>query len=63
MILAIFNCFFVPIQAAFDLNGSSLEFVYSPAFIILNFVIDFLFFVDIVLNFRTVYLDERGEWC
>lgn len=45
---------------AFDLSDSSLDFVYSSAFIVLNFVIDFLFFVDIILNFRTVFLDERG---
>lgn len=58
MILAIFNCFFVPLQVSFE-----LELFSSSGFIVTNFIIDFLFFVDIVLNFRTEFLDNRGEWC
>ena len=26
-----------------------------------NYLIDFLFFMDIVLNFRTTYLDSDGD--
>lgn len=33
----------------------------SVAFIIINSVIDFVFLIDIMICFRTVYLDERGQ--
>lgn len=57
IILAIYNCFQIPFQIAFD-----------PAFLdtqpvnIFNSVIDFLFLMDIVVAFRTTYFDiHSGE--
>ena len=56
MCLALFNCFFVPIQVSFQ--PEALE---SWAFGFANYVIDFCFFIDIIVNFRTIYINHKGE--
>ena len=53
MILSLFNCFFVPVTVAFQ--PEELE---KPVFDILNGIIDSIFLIDIILNFRTSYIDE-----
>lgn len=57
MILAIYNCFVIPIQISFNppvFNG--------PIFLVINSIIDILFAVDIVVLFRTTYIDsDTGE--
>lgn len=55
MILSLFNCFTVPIEVAFE-----PEFMQNSTIQITNFVIDFIFLCDIVLAFRTVYVDSKG---
>jgi len=53
MTAAIYNCVYLPYEQAFemsdqcDLGASALSTV--------NYSIDFLFFIDIILNFRTTY--------
>ena len=55
MALATFNCFTIPYNVAYDTQQSTLLNV-------LNAIIDFLFFVDILINFRTTYIDiKSGE--
>ena len=54
MILATYNCYQIPLDIAFE-----PDIFNSAAFTILNALIDFLFFVDICISFRTTYLDER----
>lgn len=55
---ALFNCYFVPLNVAFD--DQSLD---SIPFLILNSIIDFIFLMDIIISFRTVFIDEKGDEC
>ena len=57
MALALMNIFQVPLKIAFE-----PRFLYVPLFETLDFLIDFIFFLDILVCFRTVYLNDRGEW-
>jgi len=50
MILCIWNCVTIPVEIAF--NPASYD---SYAITTFNFIIDFMFFLDIILNFRTTY--------
>lgn len=56
MLLSLFNSFTVPVEMAF-----SPPFMQQPMIVSANFVIDFVFFLDILICFRTVYLNQRGE--
>ena len=57
IILAIYNAILIPLNISF----SPPDFT-SPAFQIVDAVVDLLFLFDIVFTFRTTYLDpERGE--
>ena len=53
MILATYNSFQIPLEVAF--NPDSLRSVTLKR---LSAVIDFLFFVDIIVSFRTTYINE-----
>ena len=55
---ALFNSYFVPLTVAFD--G---ELLHSLTFLILNSIIDFIFFLDIIVSFRTVFIDQKGNEC
>lgn len=56
MVLAIYNGFSIPFSVAFTL---------TPAYSLLHTIdslIDFIFFIDIILNFRTTYINiKTGE--
>jgi len=55
--LAIYNSFQIPFEIAF--NPADMK---TPAFIVLNSMIDFIFLLDIVVNFRTTFYDiETGD--
>ena len=55
MALATFNCFTIPYNVAYDTQQSTILNV-------INAIIDFLFFIDILINFRTTYIDiKSGE--
>lgn len=56
MTFALFNCCFVPIQVSF-----SPESLNSTGFYMANYFIDFFFLLDILVNFRTVYIDDKGQ--
>ena len=57
MVLAIWNCFMIPIQVAYD-----PPFMNTILFLMQNYIIDFLFFMDIVVNFRTSFIHSKtGE--
>ena len=36
-------------------------FLKSYLLVTINFIIDFIFFLDILISFRTVYMNDRGE--
>ena len=55
MLLAIYNCIITPVNVAF--NPDVMQTVY---FIILNTIIDIVFFTDILVNFRTTYINEKS---
>ena len=54
MIAATFNVFVIPLDLAFEPT-----LFQSTQFLVLNFCIDFLFLVDILLSFRTTYINDR----
>ena len=55
MALATFNCFTIPYNVAYDTQQSTILNV-------INAIIDTLFFIDILINFRTTYIDiKSGE--
>lgn len=56
MSLSLFNCFSVPLTVAFQ-----PEQFEANLFVYLNFAIDFAFFCDILVTFRTVYIDDQGN--
>lgn len=57
ILLALYNCFSIPIQVSFDPPEMNNTYV-----IVLNSIIDFLFAVDIFIMFRTTYIDSStGE--
>jgi len=56
MFFAIVNSFFVPLKVAFE-----PEFFYSGPVEITNSVIDFVFMCDVIMGFRTIFIDEFGE--
>ena len=52
MILAAWNCFTIPYQASFSIQNNIQLLIFDA-------IIDFLFFVDIVLNFRTTVVHPK----
>ena len=54
MILATYNCFQIPFDVAFE-----PEIFKSGWFKLANFFIDFCFFVDILVSFRTTFINEK----
>ena len=56
MVLAVFNCIVIPLEIAFEPG-----YVNNIFYIILNSLIDFMFFLDIIITFRTTYFDRGGN--
>ena len=55
MVAATFNCFTIPFKVAFTpIEMDDLSFT------IINGIIDFTFFLDMILAFRTVNVDSKG---
>ena len=54
MVLAIFNCFAIPVDVAFEPS-----FMDSWYFLLINSVIDLFFFLDLVVNFRTTFIHSK----
>jgi len=55
MLFSLFNCFFVPVKVAFE--PKQLD---TPEYNNANYIIDFFFFLDILISFRTVTMNEKG---
>jgi hypothetical protein len=56
MIGATYNCMFTPYDVAF-----SPPFMSKPFVKVVEFFIDITFFMDIVLNFRSTFINDFGE--
>lgn len=57
MILATYNCIALPYEAAF-----MPDYLDSAWHLILNFIVDFFFFIDMLINLRTTIInDKTGE--
>ena len=54
MIFAIFNCLAIPVDVAFE--PDSMDQWY---FLVLNSIIDFVFFLDLIVNFRTTFIHAK----
>ena len=52
---AVFNCITIPFKVAFNPDVMNTD-MYSN----LNYVIDFIFFLDILVAFRTAYINDVG---
>lgn len=55
MLMATWNCYSIPFEIAFE-----PEVAKSIPWIVLDTIIDFFFFIDIILTFRTTYIDSSG---
>lgn len=55
IMLAVYNCFQIPIEVSFD-----TEVFKRTEMKLLSGFIDLMFFIDILLAFRTTFLDERS---
>lgn len=53
LLLAIWNGFSIPYNVAF--YGTDEDYKWT----IFNAILDFLFFLDVIVNFRTTYIDEK----
>ena len=53
--LVMYNAVYIPVELCF---GEAQLGAKPPAHIAIDFFVDFLFLIDIAINFRTVYLDE-----
>ena len=56
ILLAIWNSYTIPLDVAFE-----PEAFRSPSMLISNYIIDSMFLLDIILNFRTSYQDLNGD--
>jgi hypothetical protein len=56
MLCAIFNCFTIPFKVAYEPPGMD-----SARFALTNILVDLIFLLDILVNFRTTYIDSHGE--
>lgn len=54
MVLATFNVFVIPLDVGFH-PESFQEFWFK----FLNYIVDTIFFIDILVSFRTTYINER----
>ena len=54
--LALWNVFFIPYNVAFRPSIGA-----TPWFLTFNYFIDFAFFFDILVNFRTTYFNKDGD--
>lgn len=55
ILLALYNSISVPLSVAFKVEETYVLFQ------IWEYVVDFLFFVDIIVNFLCSYIDREGE--
>jgi hypothetical protein len=58
ILLTLWNCLFIPYNVAFEdeqvkKNGDGIK--------VFDYLVDFCFFIDIVLNFRTTYINSKTE--
>ncbi|CDW87544.1 voltage-gated ion channel superfamily [Stylonychia lemnae] len=51
IVLSLFNAFYVPVELTFAIETTEME--------VINYIMDCIFVLDIVVNFRTIYFDER----
>jgi hypothetical protein len=54
ILLALYNAYSIPLEVSFE-----PEFMTNTFFTVLNWLIDFSFFMDIVATFRTSYVDSK----
>lgn len=57
IILAIYNSVFIPIEIAFE----PPQLQDSTFYQVIDFLIDFIFIIDIIIGFRTTYITNKGE--
>ena len=58
IIMVVFNCFTIPFEIAFEPSFMETNFFFT-----LNLMIDLCFFIDILITFRTGYIDYYGLQC
>jgi hypothetical protein len=56
IILSIYQAFVLPLQFSIPNTFVDLKFVE-----VFDVIIDYLFFLDIIINFRTIYIDPKSE--
>lgn len=59
MLLALYNCIMIPVNVAFEAQSGKEESVRAVVEAFVDRIIDVLFLADVVLNFRTTYLNPK----
>ena len=54
MLLAIFNCFEIPLDVSFTPDFMNAWYIF-----VINSIIDFIFFLDLIVNFRTTFIHYK----
>ena len=55
MLLAVYNSFTIPLQVAFHLHSMD-----HPVYILVDVIINIVFICDMLVNFRTTFIDEES---
>ena len=68
LLLVIYTAIFTPYSAAFVLSeekkkssNESIESRYSDPLTVIDLIVDIMFIVDILINFRTTYVNKNDE--
>ena len=58
LLVAIFNSLVIPFEQAFK-----AKIFKEPAFEAVDYVIDLIFLLDVILTFQTSFMDKKGQEC
>mmetsp|Transcript_36982 Transcript_36982/g.35696 ORF Transcript_36982/g.35696 Transcript_36982/m.35696 type:complete len:143 (-) Transcript_36982:2524-2952(-) len=56
IVMSVFNCIIIPLDVAFDSNYQS-----NPGYFVLIYGFAFIFLMDVIINFRTSFINKFGE--
>ncbi len=70
LFLVMYTAILTPYMAAFELTSKSKTFItsddigsiiYNDPLVIVDYIVDVMFIIDIFINFRTTYVDKNDE--
>ena len=65
LILMMFTAIYIPYSSAFNQDNTNLIDMIKTSkidvLVLIGTVVDFMFFLDILINFRTTYIDSKSD--